>query len=111
MDNLLKSKKPVYWCNSCSTALAEAEVEYEDDTSSSIFVRFPFISDLTEKHSSLAGKDIFIAIWTTTPWTIPANLAVALHPDLEYIAVDTEKYGVLILAEGLFRVFLEESGH
>jgi len=108
--NLLKSKKPVYWCNSCSTALAEAEVEYEDDTSSSIFVRFPFVSDLTEKYSSLAGKDIFVAIWTTTPWTIPANLAVALHPDLEYVAVDTENYGVLILAEGLLESFLNKVG-
>ncbi|MBW2002758.1 MAG: class I tRNA ligase family protein, partial [Deltaproteobacteria bacterium] len=108
--NLLKSKKPVYWCNSCSTALAEAEVEYEDDTSSSIFVRFPLVSDLTEKYSSLAGKDIFVAIWTTTPWTIPANLAVALHPDLEYVAVDTEKYGVLILAEGLLESFLNKVG-
>lgn len=108
--SLLKSKKPVYWCNSCSTALAEAEVEYEDDTSSSIYVRFPFVSDLTEKHSSLTGKDVFIAIWTTTPWTIPANLAVALHPDLEYIAIETEKYGVLILAEGLLESFLEKVG-
>jgi len=108
--SLLKSKKPVYWCNSCSTALAEAEVEYEDDTSSSIFVRFPFVSDLTEKYPSLFGKDIFIAIWTTTPWTIPANLAVALHPDLEYVAVDTEKYGVLILAEGLLESFLKKVG-
>ena len=108
--SLLKNKKPVYWCNSCSTALAEAEVEYEDDTSSSIFVRFPFISDLTTKYPSLAGKDIFIAIWTTTPWTIPANLAVALHPDLEYVAVDTEKYGVLILAEGLLENFLKKVG-
>jgi len=108
--SLVKSKKPVYWCNSCSTALAEAEVEYEDDTSSSIFVRFPFISDLTTKYLSLAGKDIFIAIWTTTPWTIPANLAVALHPDLEYVAVDTEKYGVLILAEGLLENFLKKVG-
>jgi len=108
--SLLKSKKPVYWCNSCGTALAEAEVEYEDDTSSSIFVRFPFISDLTVKYPSLAGKDIFIAIWTTTPWTIPANLAVALHPNLEYVAVDTEKYGVLILAEGLLEYFLKKVG-
>jgi len=108
--SLLKSKKPVYWCNSCSTALAEAEVEYEDDTSSSIFVRFPFVSDLTEKHPSLTGKDVFIAIWTTTPWTIPANLAVALHPDLDYIAIDTEEYGVLVLAEGLLESFLGKVG-
>jgi isoleucyl-tRNA synthetase len=108
--SLIKSKKPVYWCNSCGTALAEAEVEYEDDTSPSIYVRFPMISDLTVEHPSLAGKDIFIAIWTTTPWTIPANLAVALHPDLIYVAVDTSAYGVLILAEGLLEFFLETAG-
>ncbi|MEA3360141.1 MAG: isoleucine--tRNA ligase [Thermodesulfobacteriota bacterium] len=104
--SLLKSKKPVYWCNSCGTALAEAEVEYEDDTSPSIFVRFPFISDLSETYPVLDGKDIFIAIWTTTPWTIPANLAVALHPDFTYVAVDTPEYGVLILAEGLLETFI-----
>ena len=99
--SLIKSKKPVYWCNSCSTALAEAEVEYEDDTSPSIYVRFPMISDLTENRPGLAGKEIYIAIWTTTPWTIPSNLAVAIHPDLPYVAIETPAYGVLILAEGL----------
>ncbi|NVM26032.1 MAG: isoleucine--tRNA ligase [Desulfobacterales bacterium] len=108
--SLIKSKKPIYWCNSCGTALAEAEVEYEDETSPSIYVRFPFVSDLTANHPSLAGKDIFIAIWTTTPWTIPANLAVALHPDFKYVAVHTERCGVLILAEGLLEHFLEKAG-
>ena len=108
--SLIKSKKPVYWCNSCSTALAEAEVEYEDDISPSIYVRFPMISDLTANHPSLAGKDIYMAIWTTTPWTIPANLAVALHPDLVYVAVDTPTYGVLILAEGLLEDFMKAVG-
>ena len=108
--SLIKSKKPVYWCNSCSTALAEAEVEYEDDISPSIYVRFPMISDLTADHPSLAGKDIYMAIWTTTPWTIPANLAVALHPDLVYVAVDTPTYGVLILAEGLLEDLMKAVG-
>jgi len=108
--SLLKSKKPVYWCNSCSTALAEAEVEYEDDTSASIFVRFPFISDLSNTYPELAGKDVFIAIWTTTPWTIPANLAIALHPDFKYVAVETEKYGVLMLADGLLEAFVDKVG-
>jgi isoleucyl-tRNA synthetase len=107
--SLLKSKKPVYWCNSCSTALAEAEVEYEDDTSTSIFVRFPFISDLSQSYPELAGKDVCIAIWTTTPWTIPANLAVALHPDFKYVAVQTDKYGVLILADGLLEAFVDKA--
>ena len=108
--SLIKSKKPVYWCNSCSTALAEAEVEYEDDISPSIYVRFPMISDLTADHPSLAGKDVYIAIWTTTPWTIPSNLAVALHPDLVYVAADTPTYGVLILAEGLLEDFMKAVG-
>jgi len=108
--SLFKSKKPIYWCNSCGTALAEAEVEYEDETSPSIYVRFPFVSDLTGSHPSLAGKDIFIAIWTTTPWTIPANLAVALHPDFEYVAIETARHGVLILAEGLLEYFLKTVG-
>jgi len=108
--SLIKSKKPIYWCNSCSTALAEAEVEYEDDTSPSIYVKFPVISDLTAKYPSLAGKDVSIAIWTTAPWTIPANQAVTLHPDFTYVAVDTPKHGVLILAEGLLEQFLEAVG-
>jgi isoleucyl-tRNA synthetase len=108
--SLIKNKKPVYWCNSCSTALAEAEVEYEDHTSPSIYVRFPFLSDVTKHHPSLVGKDMYLAIWTTTPWTIPANLAVALHPDLPYIAIDTVEYGVLILAEGLLEDFRDKVG-
>jgi isoleucyl-tRNA synthetase len=108
--SLIKSKKPIYWCNSCGTALAEAEVEYEDETSPSIYVEFPFLSDLTANHPSLAGKDVSIAIWTTTPWTIPANLAVALHPDFTYVAVDTARYGVLVLAEGLLEQFLRTVG-
>jgi len=108
--SLIKSKKPVYWCNSCSTALAEAEVEYEDDVSPSIYVRFPMISDLRAKYPSLAGKDVYVAIWTTTPWTIPSNLAIALHPDLPYVAVDTAAYGVLILAEGLLEDFTSAVG-
>jgi isoleucyl-tRNA synthetase len=108
--SLIKSKKPVYWCNSCSTALAEAEVEYEDDTSPSIYVRFPMISDVAANHPALAGKEIYIAIWTTTPWTIPSNLAVALHPALAYVAVDTPTYGVLILAEGLLEDFMKAVG-
>ncbi len=108
--SLIKSKKPIYWCFSCGTALAEAEVEYEDDTSPSIYVKFPMVSDLAAKHPSLAGKDISIAIWTTAPWTIPANQAVTLHPDFTYVAADTRDHGVLILAEGLLEQFLKRVG-
>ncbi len=99
--SVIKSKKPIYWCISCKTALAEAEVEYEVHSSPSIFVKFPMISDLTKEFPGLKGKKVFVAIWTTTPWTIPANLAIALHPDLEYVAVDTGNDEVLILAKGL----------
>lgn len=83
-----KGLKPVYWCASCETALAEAEVEYADHTSTSIFVRFRFDDADKKKAFSLAGfeseKDLYAVIWTTTPWTIPSNLAICLHPRLEY---------------------------
>jgi isoleucyl-tRNA synthetase len=99
--SLIRSKKPIYWCVSCQTALAEAEVEYGDHASPSIFVKFPMTSDLSEKYPELGGKDVSVVIWTTTPWTIPANLAIALHPELEYVAAETPNEGVLILANEL----------
>lgn len=99
--SLIRSKKPVYWCISCKTALAEAEVEYAEHASPSIFVKFPVISDLSGSYPALKGKDVFIVIWTTTPWTIPANLAIALHPALVYAAVETGGNQVMILAEEL----------
>jgi isoleucyl-tRNA synthetase len=98
--SVYKSKKPIYWCASCKTALAEAEVEYESHVSPSIFVAFPLASDLTEKYPDLKEKNVSILIWTTTPWTIPANLALAFHPDYEYVAV-LEGEEVFILAKGL----------
>jgi isoleucyl-tRNA synthetase len=102
---LYRGRKPVHWCSSCVTALAEAEVEYADHTSPSIFVRFALQDDLSLSIPALAGKQCYIVIWTTTPWTIPANLAVALHPEFDYVALETEK-GVLIVAEGLKDSFL-----
>ena len=80
--SVYKGKKPVYWCASCETALAEAEVEYDDHESPSIYVKFPAISDFGERFPALKGKKVFVLIWTTTPWTIPANLAIAFHPGL-----------------------------
>ncbi|RPI74998.1 MAG: isoleucine--tRNA ligase, partial [Desulfobacteraceae bacterium] len=106
--NLYKSKKPIHWCISCQTALAEAEVEYGQHTSPSIFVKFPLVSDLSLKISALKGKKVFIVIWTTTPWTIPANLAIAFHPELEYVAVETPNNEVLILAKGLLDVCMQK---
>jgi isoleucyl-tRNA synthetase len=100
LGSIYKSKKPIYWCTSCKTALAEAEVEYEPHTSPSIFVSFPVLSDLGAAYPDLQGKKVSVLIWTTTPWTIPANLGLAFHPDYEYVAV-LEKGEVFILAKGL----------
>lgn len=107
--SLVRSKKPNYWCISCRTALAEAEVEYGEHTSPSIFVRFPMLSDLGSMAPSLRGRDAAVVIWTTTPWTIPANLAIALHPDFTYVAVETPEE-VLILAEGLMSLCMDTFG-
>ena len=83
-----RSKKPIYWCNSCQTALAEAEVEYKDHTSPSIYVRFPLNDPkLAAVFPGVDAATAYVVIWTTTPWTIPDNLAVALHPEFTYALV------------------------
>lgn len=108
--SVYRGKKPVHWCSSCVTALAEAEVEYADSSSPSIFVRFKAGSDFSPVIPELARRtDVYVVIWTTTPWTIPANLAIAVHPDESYAAVETDK-GVLILAERLVPVNMEAFG-
>jgi isoleucyl-tRNA synthetase len=104
-----KGKRPVHWCIHCLTALAEAEIEYRDKTSPSIYVRFPMISDLSKKYPALAGKKVFVLIWTTTPWTLPANMAIAFHPDYEYVAAAVDG-GVYILAKKLLPVVAGELG-
>jgi isoleucyl-tRNA synthetase len=87
-----KGKKPVHWCMHCRTALAEAEVEYEPHTSPSIYVEFPLsagsAAELTRVFPELADRDVSVLIWTTTPWTIPSNLAVAFHPEFDYGAYE-----------------------
>lgn len=100
-----KALKPVYWCADCQTALAEAEIEYADHRSPSIYVRFA----VTDPKDVLAGLDAYFVIWTTTPWTIPANLAIAVHPDFTYVVVQTER-GNLVVARELLDGFLEEVG-
>ncbi len=97
---VIRSKKPIYWCASCMTALAEAEVEYHDHKSPSIYVKFPMTGESRAKFPELAGKPVYVLIWTTTPWTLPANLAIALHPDFEYVAVSVGEE-IWILAQGL----------
>lgn len=99
--SLFRSKKPIHWCCSCNTALAEAEIEYHDESSPSIFVKFALIDDVSDSIPALSGKQVHMVIWTTTPWTLPANLAVALHPDFIYAAVDIGDNQVLILARDL----------
>lgn len=105
--SLFKSKKPIYWCCSCKTALAEAEIEYHDEKSPSIYVKFRIKDDIGEKIPELKDKKVFMVIWTTTPWTIPANLGICLHPDFEYVAVETDQNDVYILAESLADTCME----
>jgi len=91
-----KGKRPIHWCASCQTALAEAEVEYNDKESPSVYVKFGVrSSEFGVRLPNLAGKDVSIIIWTTTPWTLPANLAIAMHPEFEYAACgDTGARGI-----------------
>jgi len=98
--SLYKGLKPVHWCSSCQTALAEAEVEYEDHASLSIFVKFPLQGDPSGILPCLAQQKVSVVIWTTTPWTLPANLAVAFHPQSDYLAVKVAGE-VFILASAL----------
>ncbi|MEK7204838.1 MAG: class I tRNA ligase family protein, partial [candidate division NC10 bacterium] len=84
-EGVYRGLKPVHWCTSCLTALAEAEVEYHDHTSPSVYVAFPLTSDLSALDPALAGKPVSVIIWTTTPWTLPANLAIVVHPGEEYV--------------------------
>lgn len=108
-----KGLKPVYWCASCETALAEAEVEYADHTSTSIYVRFKFEDDDKKKAFAAAGvssdKDLYAVIWTTTPWTIPSNLAISVHPRFEYTFF--ERGGdVYVIGQDLLAGFLQGVG-
>jgi isoleucyl-tRNA synthetase len=102
---LFRGKKPVYWCITDRTALAEAEVEYADHTSPSIHVGLDVVSPLP--HGKLAGHPTRLVIWTTTPWTLPANLAVAAHPDLTYVAYDLHGTAVIV-AKDLLAPFLAD---
>lgn len=94
-----KGLRPVYWCIHDQTALAEAEVEYKLHTSPSIYVKFPLVTNPAEIDEKLAGKKVSLVIWTTTPWTIPANLGIAVHPDFEYVAVELGDEVLIIAAE------------
>ncbi|HWP83549.1 MAG TPA: isoleucine--tRNA ligase [Terriglobia bacterium] len=108
-----KGLKPVHWCLHCRTALAEAEVEYHDHSSPSIWVKFPLESDPAELSGALGGRNVSAIIWTTTPWTLPANLALAFHPAVEYVAVATGAAptdDVYIVAQPLLASVAEKLG-
>ena len=113
-----KGKRPIHWCASCQTALAEAEVEYNDKESPSVYVKFGVrSSEFGVRLPTLAGKDVSIIIWTTTPWTLPANLAIAMHPEFEYAAVEIQGQGakgkgqeVFIIAKGLIENVAQKLG-
>ena len=102
--SIYKGLKPIYWCSSCQTALAEAEVEYADHVSPSIYVKFEAVDPVP----GVEGKVSYV-IWTTTPWTLPANLAISLHPDFEYSAINIGDE-TLIMASDLMRQALDHCG-
>ena len=107
-----KGLKPVYWCASCETALAEAEVEYADITSTSIYVRFKFdeksASEIKSKLNLDTEKDFYAVIWTTTPWTIPSNMAICLHEKFEYSFFEY-KNDIYFIATELLGIFLKDA--
>jgi isoleucyl-tRNA synthetase len=120
--HLYKGFKPVHWCLNCRSALAEAEVEYEDKTSPSVYVRFEVAdrADLArrlgisaEQQATLSDEPTSLAIWTTTPWTLPANRAVAVHPQFVYSLVEFELGGArerLLLADELTASVMQALG-
>ena len=114
-DAVYKGLRPVYWCIHDRTALAEAEVEYENHTSPSVWVRYALQSDPREVDAGLAearihgNKTVYAIIWTTTPWTLPASMAIAFHPDEEYVAVETGD-SIYIVADKLASITAEKCG-
>ena len=102
-----KGLKPVYWCASCETALAEAEVEYADISSASIYVRFKFDDEDISKIFNPQGKNVYAVIWTTTPWTIPSNMAISMHPRYNYTFFEY-KSDYYVVAQDLLESFLED---
>src|SRR6202451_674922 len=102
---IYRGLKPVYWCICDRTALAEAEVEYEDHTSSSVWVKFPIVAS---ERSAKLGAGVSALLWTTTPWTLPANRALAFHPEFAYVVAETPA-GKLLLAKERLKALAEES--
>ena len=109
--SVYKGLRSVYWCIHDETALAEAEVEYENHTSPTVWVKYQLRDDPAKLDPVLKGKKVFTVIWTTTPWTLPASMAVAFHPDEKYVALESEPAGeVYIVAEKLAAEFSNKAG-
>ncbi len=104
-----KGLKPVYWCLHDRTALAEAEVEYENHTSPSIWIRYKVEEAPNLKVKRPGGGEFYALVWTTTPWTLPASMALAFHPDLEYVLAEVENGDVYIVAKGRVNAVQEET--
>src|SRR5437588_6424457 len=105
-----KGLRSVYWCIHDKTALAEAELEYENHTSTTVWVKYRFTGDPTSLDPALADMKVFTVIWTTTPWTLPASMAVAFHPEEEYVALDSGEGEAYIVAEKLADQFASKVG-
>lgn len=108
--SVFKGPRPVYWCVNDATALAEAEVEYQNHTSPSVYVAFKLLGDVSQLHPRLAKQDVSVVIWTTTPWTLPANLAIAFHPEFDYVAIHGDDGRVFIVAQGMLESVAEKLG-
>ena len=108
-DFVYKGLRSVYWCIFDKTALAEAEVEYENHTSPTVWVKYALADDPARIDAALSGKKVFTVIWTTTPWTLPASMAVAFHPDAEYVAIESAGE-VYIVADQLAAEFAGKVG-
>ena len=107
--SVYKGLKPVHWCITCETALAEAEVEYADHTSPSVYVKFPVLEGAAGLDPQWDKRKVFALIWTTTPWTLPANLAVCFHPDFEYSLVEVSDE-IYIISRELLEQVAQECG-
>ncbi len=108
-----RARRPIHWCIDCRTALAEAELEYADATSPSVYVRFPMVDPLSDLYPAVGDVPVDLLIWTTTPWTLPANLAVAVHPKHDYVIVRLEREGqarAFLMADELVDTVLGKQG-
>lgn len=107
---IYKGLKSVYWCTSCETALAEAEIEYAEKKSHSIYVKFPLVDDKGNLPVGVSPESVFAVIWTTTPWTMPANVAIAVNPEFDYIWAEANNGEIYLLAADLAPAVMKAGG-